>query len=68
MLIYYKHDDTNFSPEADAPTSPESAGLTDQQLYDEAVCDCPDCLPENATLRNNPIRRHRPESDYIYEI
>jgi hypothetical protein len=53
---------------ADAPRSPESLGLTEEQQYDEAVCDCPECLPENSTAKNNPIHRHRPESAYNYEI
>ncbi len=69
LVIHLKHHDDNFSPKADAPRSPESQGATEEdQQYDEAVCDCPECLPENSAPRNNPIHRHRPESDYNYEI
>lgn len=38
------------------------------EMYDEAVCDCEEC--SGSQMRGNEGRRcrHRPESDYKYEI
>ncbi len=65
---FKKHVQNNFRAEATPLRNQDSIVSAEENPYDEAVCDCENCQSENVITRSHECRRHRPESDYLYEI